>query len=315
MLVIPGAWELASLTCKLFLYIGITSVGGGGLCLWLYGEGSKQSFHRILGYIIIGDLLGFLAVVANFLIQVGMVNLDGLAGMFDWGMIALLMDTPLGESSMARFLGFGLILVASLAMLLISSQRMRLPTAIFYRRLLAIQNFYRLLVVIHLLGLFCIAYSFLLGGHISVLGAVSQVAVTLHLVTLSMWLGSLYPLYQLTTGNMSFEMLQHTMRRFGDGIIIIVCILLLTGVLMLFELITSPLQLLQTSYGNALLLKLTLGLSMLLIAALNKLYLVPTITAQNSVAGLRLSIRIEAIVATAILAVTSYLSTIIGPPG
>ena len=95
----PTTWEFASLVCKLFLYFGAASIAGGSLCLWLYSDGSRRTVERNLLYIMLGSLLGFQAVIANFLIQIGLVNNHGLIAMFDWTMASLLLDTPLGDMS------------------------------------------------------------------------------------------------------------------------------------------------------------------------------------------------------------------------
>ena len=69
--------------------------------------------ERNLLYIMLGSLLGFQAVIANFLIQIGLVNDDGLIAMFDWTMASLFLDTALGEVSVAGLLGFGIAFIAS----------------------------------------------------------------------------------------------------------------------------------------------------------------------------------------------------------
>ena len=84
---------------------------------------------------------------------------------------------------------------------------------------------------------------------------------------------------------------------------------------MLYELLESPMDLLNTDYGFALLLKLCLVLVVLGVAAMNKLIIVPVLVSRGSTARLQTSIRFELAIAVAILVVTSYLSTIVGPGG
>jgi putative copper export protein len=50
------------------------------------------------------------------------------------------------------------------------------------------------------------------------------------------------------------------------------------------------------------------------VAGINKLMLVPRIVSEGNTVKLRASIRYEMLVATMILLMTSYLSTVIGPP-
>jgi putative copper resistance protein D len=62
-----------------------------------------------------------------------------------------------------------------------------------------------------------------------------------------------------------------------------------------------------------LLLKLTLVLVILGVAAMNKLMLVPVLISSGSIVKLQRSIRYELAIAVVILVATSYLSTIVGP--
>ena len=82
---------------------------------------------------------------------------------------------------------------------------------------------------------------------------------------------------------------------------------------MLYELFESPMALINSDYGSALLLKLTLVLVILGVAAMNKLMLVPVLISSGSIVKLQRSIRYELAIAVAILVATSYLSTIVGP--
>jgi len=76
-----SSWEVASLVCKLLLYFGTASIAGGSLCLWQFSDGRRSTVRSNLAYMISGAVLGFQAVILNFLIQVGLVNDDGIAGM------------------------------------------------------------------------------------------------------------------------------------------------------------------------------------------------------------------------------------------
>ena len=211
------------MVCKLLLYFGAASIAGGSLCLGLYSDGHRQTVHTLLVYINLGAILGFQAVLANFFIQVGLVNDDGLTAMFDWSM-----------------------------------------------------------------------------------------AIILHFFAFACWIGSLFPLLLLTR-SVDLEFMQSTMRRFGNHAMAIVLILAVAGVLMLIEVIASPSELVTTAYGLSLLLKLVLVLTIVGIAGLNKLLLVGAIISESSGAKLGKSIRVESVVATLILLLTVYFSTIIGP--
>ena len=82
---------------------------------------------------------------------------------------------------------------------------------------------------------------------------------------------------------------------------------------MSWELLDSPFDLIHTGYGVVLLVKLVLVAAILAVAAINKLVLVPSMLASVSISRLQTSIRVELAIAAAILIVTSYLSTVVGP--
>ncbi|MDG2286471.1 MAG: CopD family protein, partial [Alphaproteobacteria bacterium] len=115
--------------------------------------------------------------------------------------------------------------------------------------------------------------------------------------------------------SLDLKVLQETLKRFGENAVAILCALFLAGVLMLYELLESPMDLLTTDYGLALLLKLGLVLVVLTVAAMNKLIIVPILLNSGSTARLQISIRLELAVAVGILLVTSFLSTRVGPAG
>ena len=296
-----SSWELASLVCKLLVYFGAASIAGGSLCLRLYSDGHRQTVHTLLVYINLGAMLGFQAVLANFFIQVGLVNDDGLAAMFDWSMASLLLDTQLGDVTFFRLAGFVAVILSNWLFLRKARQLNQPPDRIS-------------LLILHGVALLAVAFSFTLAGHVSVLSITARVAVILHFSAFACWIGSLFPLLLLTR-SVDLEFMHWTMRRFGNNALVIVLILAVAGVLMLIEVIASPSEFVTTAYGLSLLLKLGLVLTILGVAGLNKRLLVPAIISESSGAKLRKSIRVEMAVATLILLLTAYFSTIIGPDG
>lgn len=299
---IPSAWELASLVSKLLIYFGAASALGGGVCLLLYRDGSRHSATGILSYQLIGGLLGFQGVILGFLVQVGMINNSGIAGAFDWDMAQILLDTPAGDLGLFRSLGFIVILLSSAFFL----QRCRglntAPGSFFYQ-----QNF-----SCCMLGFLLFVYSFRFGGHVSVLGSVEKLALAIHLLAFAFWIGSLYPLYRIA-GAADIGGLQLSLKRFGDHAIVFVSLLAISGLLMALGLLHSFAELVETGYGRSLSLKLLLVLLLLGIAARNRLLLVPNMTDASSANRFRNSLRMGLCLATVILLVTAYLSTLVGP--
>jgi|TARA_B100000809_G_C15008390_1_gene484017 putative copper resistance protein D len=298
---VPTSWELTSLVCKLLLYFGAASIAGGSLCLWLYNNGKRQFFEKVISYIMLGAFLGFLGTLVNYFVQVGLINARGLTGMFDWDMASLLLETQLGEVTYMRLTGFILAFISSL---------------IFFRKAVRLpqQSFYRLLLGVHGIAFLFVAFSFTKAGHVSVLTGIARTAVVFHLYAFSAWVGSLFPLLLLTNST-ELNLLKKLMQQFGDNALGIVIILAGMGALMLLELLDNPAELYTTPYGWVFLLKLFLVLVTLSVAVINKLVLVPAIVNNASALRLRRSIRVEMVAITLVLIATSYLSTIVGPAG
>tara|TARA_B100000470_G_scaffold4097_1_gene2959 strand:+ start:5749 stop:6657 length:909 start_codon:yes stop_codon:yes gene_type:complete len=298
---VPTSWELTSLVCKLLLYFGAASIAGGSLCLWLYNNGKRQFFEKVISYIMLGAFLGFLGTLVNYFVQVGLINARGLTGMFDWDMASLLLETQLGEVTYMRLTGF---ILAFMSSLIFFRKAVRLPQ----------QSFYRLLLGVHGIAFLFVAFSFTKAGHVSVLTGIARTAVIFHLYAFSAWIGSLFPLLLLTNST-ELNLLKKLMQQFGDNALGIVIILAGMGALMLLELLDNPAELYTTPYGWVFLLKLFLVLVTLSVAVINKLVLVPAIVNNASALRLRRSIRVEMVAITLVLIATSYLSTIVGPAG
>lgn len=286
------------------MYFGAASIAGGSFCLWQYNAGRRQLLQANLNYILLGAVLGFQAVILNYLIQVGLIIDAGLPGMFDWEMASLLLGTQLGDVTFYRLAGFVLAMISSLLLLRKVNQIAQPPD----------QNFYRVLILVHAFALVLLAISFRIAGHISVLSLTAQVAIVLHFAAFAIWIGSLYPLI-LETRSTEIETLRLTMQRFGNTALGVVLVLALAGVLMVWQLFDAPLDLFTSAYGLSILAKLLLVLAVLAVAGANRLYLVPRMVSESGVKKLRASIRYEMVLVTLILSLTSYLSTVIGPPG
>ena len=302
MFILPGIWELASLLAKLLLYVGAFSIAGGSLSAWRYSNADRALLFSNFSYIFVGTVIGFHGALLSFLVQVGLINDSGLLGMFDWGMISILLDTGLGDVTLLRLLAFILAGISSVIVLKkLQSSKIDLKNPLV-----------RLLFLLQLIALLTLAFSHRITGHVSILSLVSQISIVVHFAAFALWIGCLYPFLQLSR-SVDIDALEKTLKRFGNNAIVIVFALLLGGGLMVYELFESPMALITSDYGLALLLKLTLVLVILGVAAMNKLMLVPMLISSGSRVKLQRSIRYELAIAVAILVVTSYLSTIVGP--
>lgn len=303
MAVFPGGWELALLLCKLCLYGGVASLAGGSLCLWQFSDGRRATVTQLLMYMMVGALIGFQAVLVSFLVQIGQINGAGFAGMFDWGMATLLLDTSVGEVSLMRLAAFTWALLATLLYL----RRLKYATKPFAR------HFYVRLWIGYTLAVLLLAASFRLSGHASQLPVTGQLGIVIHVCAMAAWIGSLYPLLLLSRSP-DRASLETGMRRFGTVAIGILVALMAAGALMSLQLLQSFSDLLTTAWGRVLLMKLVAVAVLLGIAARNKFILVPDSGQDTGVARLSRSIQVEILVACVVLVLTAYFSTIVGPP-
>ena len=104
------------------------------------------------------------------------------------------------------------------------------------------------------------------------------------------------------------------MKGFGDMAGYCLLLLFAAGLILVLALFHTPGELISTPYGITLLIKLGLVGILLFVAAGNRFVLVPRMLAGAGSGSLAGAIRVEIAVAAAILAVTSYLATTVGPP-
>src|SRR5690554_983915 len=93
-------------------------------------------------------------------------------------------------------------------------------------------------------------------------------------------------------------------------------VLVLSGLFLIWQLLASPGDLFNTSYGRLMLLKLSLVSALMLLGALNKYRLVPKLENSESHAAwraLRQSIRVETVLVFLVLVMTALFTTVVGP--
>ena len=300
---VPSLWDLLDLVCKFLTYLGAASLAGTLFCLWLFKNESSQLSDDLLVYMAGGAFLGFQGALLRFFVQVGMVVDDGLIGMFDWGMAEIYIDSPIGDTTFFQLCGY------ALAFLLAIRYRKEAQGNSHKSGHASFRFFYSA----GLFALFLLLFSFRFSGHISVLSVISKIAIVLHYTAFAAWIGSLYPLYLLSFSN-NISFIQSRVKAFGDKAVLIVFGLVAAGAYMLFELFASIGEIFKSSYGLVVLSKLSLVIVILGIAAVNRIRLTPNLVSQNGVKLFRFSVKIEILVAICILIVTTYLSTVVGPP-
>ncbi|MBT8145502.1 MAG: CopD family protein [Gammaproteobacteria bacterium] len=296
------SWDIASLVFKMLWYLGVIAAVGGLFSLWLLADTSRRGLNWSLSYSLAGSLLGFHAVILYFLTQVGAANSAGLSGMLDWSMIRFYLELEVGETSLMRMAVFLLLVLGQIGVLAYLTRLTRPPGQAFFR------VFYRL----NAAALLLLLLSFQATGHVAPLSLMARVALVLHVLGVTLWLGSLLPLWRATRIYDS-EQAQLLLSQFSGRATIMVTVLLATAAYLLTQLLSSPAEFLNSAYGVSLVLKVTLVCALLSLAALNRWWLVPLLTKPGAMLHMRRSISLEMVFGLLTLGMTVFLSTVIGP--
>ncbi len=278
-------WVLINPFLRILLYVA--SFGSVGTFLFLVHFRTYQTEALILycrQLIIRSALLGIFVSLMLFLSVAG--NLGGeLASTVDFIMLKLAFETKAGFAALVALFGF-------FVMSLVAHKDGTL----------------RLLICFASGGLILI--SFLLTGHTLKGGVFTQTLLFLHLLGISFWVGSFFPFRWMSIYDKASN-LQVIALKFGTLGIGYVGLLFLAGCMLAYKLVGGLMQLILTSYGQVLLVKIILVSFLLSLGALNKLRLVPLI-AKDPLVGMKrfkTSVQFEIVITFFILLLSSFLTT------
>ena len=275
----PDIWGLAAIITKFALYLGVLTATGTVLAALMFRLNQFRGIALTFGGIaLIATLVGF---------SLRGANLTGDAsGLMDLEMLGLLWSTPVGTAIALRLFGLGVLIVG-----------------LFMARGG---------IVLSALGGVVAVWSFGHIGHISDRGsAVLDVALTLHLITVAIWIGILTPLQRLARKTATYAEAAKVGHRFGLVASFTVPALIIAGGYMSYTLVGSIAALTQTGYGQALIIKVLLVAILLGLATANKLRFMPRLKVGDASAAKHLtkSISIEWVVVVLVLAVTAVLTS------
>lgn len=232
---------------------------------------------------------GVLISLILFLSTAGNMGGD-LASVFEYSMLQFAFSSKSGAAAITSLLGFIIILIAE-------------------------NRFSKWRLGALITGSILVLLSFVIVGHSLIEGLLSQFLLLVHLIGIAYWLGSFLPLTRLCEipdiGNL--PLIAH---RFGIIAIAYVSALVFAGGMFAYNILGGLTPLIDTTYGNTLLTKLIVVTLLLSLAALNKFQLVPLIK-QNLYLGarrLRVFVRLEMLLASLVLLLTSFLTTSLDLP-
>ena len=290
---LPETWIYATWLAKVVLYLGIAFVVGGAFCYFLLGR-YVEIKQTILKYITIGAGLGLISSILGFFLLIGSFANTGLSGMWDSNYINILINTPTGHVHIIRSISFALLLL--LMIIKLSKGTIQVST---------IEG------VIILILLTPIVFSFSQLGHDTNIPLFAQFLLSIHVLVMSLWMGSLYPLWR-TSKKITGLPLKERMHLFGRIAAFVVGILLACGASIALLLIKDFNTLLNTPYGHGFIIKIAFVLSILLLAAFNKWYFTPRLQDPKFARQLGYAILFEISLGLMILLTTGYITTVVG---
>ena len=290
---IPETWIYATWLVKVILYLGIAFVIGGAFCYFLLGR-YVEIKETILKYMTIGTGLGLFASVLGFFILIGSFANTGLSGMWDNNYINILVNTPTGHVYITRSISFALLLIFMIVKLSKGMIDISKTEGAIFTILLT-----------------PIILSFSQLGHVTNLSLFAQALLSIHVLVMSLWMGSLYPLWK-TSKKINGLPLKERMHLFGQIAAFIVGILIACGLSIALLLFKDFNTLINTPYGHGFIIKILFVLSILLLAAFNKWYFTPRLQDPKSAKQLGYAILFEMSLGLSILLATGYITTVVG---
>lgn len=289
-------WVLALFAHKLLSYLAVSGSIGAAFLLQLPALAQPQSdslaFRLWLKRLVLGwSAAGMVLALLYLPLQAGALAETGVAGMADRLMLQMVWQSAMRTQLLLWLCGY--------AALWLWAWRVKHSGK-------AVVS----IAVVSLASLL-LAASFSQTGHVASLAGLWPLLLTLHVLAISAWVGSLLPLWQ-SCYRLAPDRLLALMQQFGRVAVIVVLVLISCGVLILLQLLDSPAALFVTDYGRLMLLKLMLVAAMLLLAAWHKFNLVKALAQQQNSRLLARSIFIEMLLALLVLATSSSFTTVVG---
>ncbi|KIN74259.1 copper resistance D family protein [Sulfitobacter guttiformis] len=275
----PDIWGQAAIIIKVALYLGVLTAVGSVIVALVF------RLERLRGVALVFAVVGLVAAALSF--SLSGANLTGDAsGMSDPEMLGLLWTTSVGTAFMVRLIGLGLLILG----LFLGRGGLWLSAV----------------------GGLVSLWSFVQVSHVSTReNVLLDISLMLHLVTIGFWIGILIPLKRLASAEATWPEAADLGHRFGILAKIMIPVLIVAGVYMSYVLVGSFKSLVNTGYGQALILKVVFVAGLLALGAANKLRFIPALQAKDPHAAghLSKSISVEWGVILAVIGTTALLTS------
>jgi putative copper export protein len=295
--------DLLSVIVRALAFVALFQAAGVAFFLAIFGRELVHAYSSI-------RRLGLIAAAAGVVLVLAHLSLDAtrmagdFTGLWDANLQHLAWDSGSGISQIAQVIGL-LVIVAALA--LAPARTAVLPASA---------------------GAVIATGAFVLTGHTSAapLRFVLAPLLALHLLVVAFWFGALVPLAQVTRTEAASAAAQ-IVRRFSAMAGLLVPLIGVAGIT-LAALLAKSFSVLHKPYGELLLVKLTVFMVLLALAAFNKWKLAPALPSGVDMtdvgadaagagaagsAALRRSIAAEYLLIVAVLSVTAVLTAFFSP--
>ncbi len=268
-------WVLALFAHKLLSYLAVSGSIGAAFLLQLPALAQPQSdslaFRLWLKRLVLGwSAAGMVLALLYLPLQAGALAETGVAGMADRLMLQMVWQSAMRTQLLLWLCGYAALWL-------------------WARRVKHSGNAVAVNIALVSLAALLLAASFSQTGHVASLAGLWPLLLTLHVLAISAWVGSLLPLWQ-SCYRLAPDRLVALMGQFGQVALYLLVLLISCGVLILLQLLDSPSALFVTDYGRLMLFKLMLVAAMLLLAAWHKFSLVKALLQQGAAGKLQIKL-------------------------
>jgi copper resistance protein D len=280
--------DVISVIVRALSFIALFQAAGIAIVIALFGRLLEQSSRSIRNVGFWSAIAGLVLVAVHYALEAARMA-GSLAGVFDWSLQQLVLDSSMSRAAGLRL--FGLILIASTI-----------------RREGVIPKF------LGLSGALCVAVAFTFVGHTADASRSRwlALALTLHLLVAAFWFGGLAPLY-IASRQERGELTAQIVARFTQLASVVVPGLFLLGVLLTLALVDHW-DVFTQGYGLLLIAKIT-GFALLMgLASLNKWRYGPALaTTSGAAVAFRRTVAAEYALICVVLIATAVMTTFFSP--
>lgn len=280
------------------LYYCTTLCAVGSLWMCFKLKHIQQIQRDLNSYILICTALASFSSLSLIFCQLGFFSDHGVLGIFDVDLMHLFFSTHNGKVLLINLLCCSILTLNHCFRFNPSLRLQPLSTH-------PIQN------LLSLLLLLIILFNYTQQGHSLEHARISSVLLCFHVLAVSLWMGALIPLYQLCHVLQGAELCKE-IKDMSTQLAVALCGLMLCGLSLVWIFIPQLNDIVHSTYGQAILIKLAWVVIIFLLASLNRFYLSAKLHQATELKCFKWMLVIELSIALMICIITAYMTTFIG---